>query len=586
MLELLANYAHSHIQVEPGFKPKDIRWAIVLDTKAGYTGLVEMGQAGQKGNRGRTFPKCPDLSQAELISGPTARSHFLVETAGVVVLLDVAQVNKKNAEKHQNFIDMLDKAGDTSPQLKNIAIYLRSEGTIQEIQQEMQKSKVKSSDKVTFQLDGEFPVEKDYWHGWWRSYRKSIGGKLGKTNQSSLMRCFVTGDFVEPLKTHPKIEGLAGVGGQPSGDVLIGFDKEAYRSYGLEQSTNAAVSEQAASAYRAGLNELIKNHSQRLVDARIVHWFKGKLTSAEDPLAWLIGPPEQTELNAQQEIRKLLNSIKTGERSDLAGNYFYALTLSGAAGRVMVRDWMEGQFEELVTNINDWFNDLDMVQRDGNSSKYSPRFLAVLGALVRELKELPAPIVAKMWRVAVRNDDIPYSFLTQTLARRKIEILQPDKYPVNSTGIGLIRAYHIRKYRKEGKINLAENLKPALNEGFPDPAYQCGRLMAVLAELQRRALGDVGAGVVQRYYAAASSTPALVLGRLTRTSQFHLNRLEPGLAYWYESKISGIWSRLNKAPPRTLSLEEQSLFAMGYYQQLADMRTKKSEKSDKEEPNG
>ena len=135
---------------------------------------------------------------------------------------------------------------------------------------------------------------------------------------------------------------------------------------------------------------------------------------------------------------------------------------------------------------------------------------------------------------------------------------------------------------------MADNLKPVLNEDFPSPAYQCGRLMAMLAELQRAALGDVGAGVVQRYYAAASATPALVLGRLTRTSQFHLNKLEPGLAYWYESKIAGIWSQLKEAPPRTLSLEDQSLFAMGYYQQLASMRVKKSEntKEEKETTNG
>lgn len=135
---------------------------------------------------------------------------------------------------------------------------------------------------------------------------------------------------------------------------------------------------------------------------------------------------------------------------------------------------------------------------------------------------------------------------------------------------------------------MADRLDPALNEDFPSPAYQCGRLMAVLADLQRAALDDVRAGVVQRYYAAASTTPALVLGRLTRTSQFHLNKLDPGLAYWYESKIAGIWSRLREAPPRTLSLEEQSLFALGYYQQLADMRAKKPVKAEaeKEDLNG
>ena len=111
-----------------------------------------------------------------------------------------------------------------------------------------------------------------------------------------------------------------------------------------------------------------------------------------------------------------------------------------------------------------------------------------------------------------------------------------------------------------------------LNEDHPSKAYQCGRLMAVLANLQYAALGDVGAGVVQRYYAAASATPALVLGRLTRLSQFHLGKLgkeKKGLAITIDRQIADIWVKIKDDLPRTLSLDDQSLFAMGFYQQKA-----------------
>jgi CRISPR-associated protein Csd1 len=102
--------------------------------------------------------------------------------------------------------------------------------------------------------------------------------------------------------------------------------------------------------------------------------------------------------------------------------------------------------------------------------------------------------------------------------------------------------------------------------------------MAVLAALQRAALGDVGADVIQRYYAAASTTPALVFGRLVRTAQFHLGKVKqegPGLAWWYEERIAGVCTRIGKSMPATLTLEEQSMFALGYYQQLAALRTPK-----------
>ena len=118
-------------------------------------------------------------------------------------------------------------------------------------------------------------------------------------------------------------------------------------------------------------------------------------------------------------------------------------------------------------------------------------------------------------------------------------------------------------------------MQPFLNEDHPEPAYQCGRLMAMLASVQYRALGNVGASVIQRYYASASTTPALVLGRLTRTSQFHLDKLDRGLALWFEKRIADVWGRIKDVVPQTLTLEEQSLFALGYYQQIAHDRAPK-----------
>ena len=94
--------------------------------------------------------------------------------------------------------------------------------------------------------------------------------------------------------------------------------------------------------------------------------------------------------------------------------------------------------------------------------------------------------------------------------------------------------------------------------------------MAILAAIQRKALPDVGAGIVQRYYAAASATPALVLGRLVRTAQIgHLPKIDGGLQSWFNGQLADVWSKLSERPPVTLSLEGQTLFAMGFYQQTA-----------------
>ena len=150
--------------------------------------------------------------------------------------------------------------------------------------------------------------------------------------------------------------------------------------------------------------------------------------------------------------------------------------------------------------------------------------------------------------------------------------------------MGFIKAYHNRK--RKGDYFMT----PALDPNHPSKAYHCGRLMSLLATVQEKALGDdINAGVVQRYYGAASSTPALVLGRLTRLSQHHLSKISRdsgGLGYWLNMQLAEVWNALG-TPPTTLTLEEQSLFALGYYQQFVFNRTKRSgnpEVKDETEP--
>jgi len=577
MLERLTEYAERHgLEVEPGFKPKEIRWAVVCDDEGRFLDVMELGDAGDRKNRGQMFPTCPDLGFSELVAGRETRCHFLVETAAVVALHGVEDADLKNREKHRYFVGLLRQAGEVMPEVGHVARLLGDPEALVGIRSRLASLGAKATDKVTFRAGGAFPIESSAWHDWWRGFRRTLSADKVRPRGAGLsppMRCFASGDLVEPVQTHLKIEGLAGVGGQPSGDALVCFDKESFRSYGLQQSSNAAVSELAVCSYRAALNDLIRHHGRSLAGAKVVHWFKSQIPREDDPLSWLEEGEEEQERNAQHLARELLESIRTGKRPDLAANHFYTLTLSGAAGRVMVRDFMDGPFEDLAGNIHAWFVDLAIVHREGGRLAPDPKFLAVLGATVRDLKDLPPPRVAKMWRVAVHKELIPGDVLAQALSRTRVDIL--DVRTFNHARMGLLKAYHIRQAKQKGGNAVFNELAPNLNEKHPSPAYQCGRLMAVLANLQRAALGDVGAGVVQRYYAAAGTTPALIFGRLSRLSQFHLAKLAPGLTHWYESKIAGIWGRLGDALPTTLSLEEQSLFALGYYQQLADMRTRK-----------
>lgn len=572
MLDRLLDYARREkLVAEPGFTVKQVRWALDFARDGQFLGVIPLGDTSDNKNPGQEFPRCPDLSQPELTSGAETRSHFLIETCQVVGLLvkDGAPPNEVRdiTAKHGYFVRLLEEASQQAAELSAVASALSDPETLEQIRAALAATtpRARPTDKVTLRIDGSFPVESDAWHDWWRDFRKRLAATEDKGPR---MLCLATGEVVEPARTHPKITGLTDVGGVGMGSSLIGYDKDAFQSYGLSQSENGAVSQQAAAEYRAALNELIERHSRRLAGAKVAHWFMHSVPPEDDPLEWIETPREAEQLVAQQRAGELLDSIRTGTRPDLQGNHYYALTISGAAGRAMVRDWMEGQFEDLVRNVNAWFSDLSIVRRDGSGLAPPPKFMAVLGSTVRAMDDLAAPAVTALWRSALTRGPIPGQFLAQAIARARVDIIEDAT--LNHARFGLIKAFHLRQ--GDSKVN------PYLNEDHPSPAYHCGRLMAVYARLQYAALGDVGAGVVQRFYAAASATPALVLGRLARLSQFHLSKLDPGLAHYFDSKIANInmRARMGDRYPTALNLEEQSLFALGYYQQLAADRAPKA----------
>jgi CRISPR-associated protein Csd1 len=110
-------------------------------------------------------------------------------------------------------------------------------------------------------------------------------------------------------------------------------------------------------------------------------------------------------------------------------------------------------------------------------------------------------------------------------------------------------------------------------------AYHCGGIMAVYAAIQKAAMPEVNAGVVQRYYASASQTPALVLGQLSKLSNHHLSKMEnQWLANNYQEKLAQLYVAAGTQIPTTLTPEGQSYFALGYYQMWAQMNNEKLER--------
>ena len=267
VLRQLAEYSARRRLPGLGFAPKLVKWAVLLDSQGRFREIVELGNPQSPRNVGREFAACPDLSQAELVAGKEKRSHFLVDSIATVLGWDGrAKREPSQEEKREFFIFLLSQAAGACPEAGLFADFLGDLEACRTAVEDLRRRGAKPTDKITVMYrdhEPRFPLDDDAWHDWWSRYRKSLGKQPRKRSESRMVS-FISGEAVEPARTHPKITGLGDVGAAKTGAAVVSCDKDALCSYGLTQSLNSAMSEEEAAAYRAGLNHLLANHGHRV----------------------------------------------------------------------------------------------------------------------------------------------------------------------------------------------------------------------------------------------------------------------------------------------------------------------------------
>ena len=111
-----------------------------------------------------------------------------------------------------------------------------------------------------------------------------------------------------------------------------------------------------------------------------------------------------------------------------------------------------------------------------------------------------------------------------------------------------------------------------IEQGNRPVAYVCGQIFAVLESIQRAAMGkNVNAGIRERYFTFALTTPSPAFGRLFNLSSKHFTKLKgekPGLAIVLDKELQGLCKGIKiEEFPSAFTLKEQGQFAIGYYHQ-------------------
>ena len=119
----------------------------------------------------------------------------------------------------------------------------------------------------------------------------------------------------------------------------------------------------------------------------------------------------------------------------------------------------------------------------------------------------------------------------------------------------------------------------ALVEQSTNVAYVLGRLFAELERIQQDANPDIQATIKDRYFNSACATPAYIFPVLEKLTQHYLRKLEKGRQIYHEKNLGVIMNLLqldNNPLPKNLTLENQGIFILGYYQQKQKFYEKKN----------
>jgi len=383
--------------------------------------------------------------------------------------------------------------------------------------------------------------------------------------------CLITGDTSPTALTHdPAIKGVAGA--QSSGAKLVSFNLKAVESFSKEQGSNSPVSETAAFAYCNALNWLLARKERRfhIGDAATTVFWTDEPTPAETLLPWMMsGVPDAEDQTTKNRVHEVLLKIAQGTlaRDELGdpGVPYYILGLSSNASRLSVRFWHTGTLGELVTNLKLHFEHLDLVRQwDETNSKnpepLTPTSYQLLRQTSRDVDGIPPLLGGALIRSILLGLPYPNSLINAVLNRIRAE------REVSYLKAAILKAWLIRNHK--------QSITTMLDETNTNSGYRLGRLFAVLEKAQQDALPGLNATIRDRFYASASATPRAVFGRLLRTYQHHLGKLEVGAKINREKQTQEILSTLSDFPAH-LNLLDQSQFALGYYHQRKDFFTKK-----------
>ena len=383
------------------------------------------------------------------------------------------------------------------------------------------------------------------------------------------VRCLVTGELASPEAVHPAIKGVQGA--QTSGAALVSFNAPAFWSYGHEY---APVGRYATFAYTTALNHLLadREHVRRIGDTTVVCWAEGGQSAYQDAGLSALYGDAITDMDLWSALDQLAEGkpVQWEETQLNPSTRFYVLGLAPNAARLSVRFFWQNSFGTLARNVAEHYRALEIIRPAYDHREILPLWLLLRETVNQKARE-PSPskqMAGEVLLAVLNGSQYPATLLHGVMLRIRAEST------VTRGRAAILKAYYLR----ERNTRLPkEVLAVKLNSDSTYLPYVLGRLFSVLEALQESANPEITTTIKDRYFNAASATPAVVFPTLINLAQKHLHKLSIAQKIYYDKRLTELLQKIDELYPARLSLEDQGAFQLGYYHQTQQRYTKKEE---------
>ena len=531
-------------------------------------------------------------------SGGNDAPCFIVEKLNKYVVNEKWYDLSDDQKKYKNAIirrdlyrECMQEAENIAPSIAAVCAFLtklENDEFKQRFLQDIANSGIKPESYVSWKVDGKRIEDDDTWKPWYRDIIDSKTVTLDRVGTS-----IISGKEVSyGAQKFPKVDGSVLGSGVP---IFSNSHKKcdtaacAFKSYGADVPYEACcMSVEEAEAIAAGLDKLISSENNINKQFEVLYWYDRD--EQVNPMNVL------SDTEAETVWRDALESVvKKGAITEGRDDQDFYMHVMGyrnpTKGRFYLTNEQKLSYNNTCRNVLQWYRDstLRLEVYNKNTEEYVitdkelKNAYSVLKQTMTHINSTDAKMLKKehgedingLMNAILQNRQIPHRIYQRALRQaERYTVLsgfpEAERRSINIT-LQIIKIYLLRT----GKDYAMSEMLRTENT---NPGYLCGRVIAIMDALQRKALGNVGTKVSQKCIKIIGTKTTLGMIMALEHKEDYLRKLEgsgeTGAKYAsiYRKMLDDTLNLFDVAFPKKLNEEEQGSLYIGMAQQNVYMK--------------